>query len=70
VFVLARIGEKDRDRECCEALLVALNPVGLLTEDLNPVRGDLRGNFPQIYLSMVGIINGTVRLSALWDEAV
>jgi hypothetical protein len=31
--------------------------------------GRLCGNFPQTY-SMVGIINGAVRLSAPWDSAV
>ena len=31
--------------------------------------GELWGNFPQTY-SMVGIINGAVRLSAPWDSAV
>ena len=69
VDALARIGEVDRARECFEALLAARNPVGLLSEDLNPVTGELWGNFPQTY-SMVGIINGAVRLSARWDEAV
>jgi GH15 family glucan-1,4-alpha-glucosidase len=59
----------DRARECFEALLAARNPVGLLSEDLNPETGELWGNFPQTY-SMVGIINGAVRLSARWDEAV
>lgn len=69
VDALARIGEVDRARECFEALLSARNPVGLLSEDLNPVTGELWGNFPQTY-SMVGIINGAVRLSAPWDEVV
>jgi GH15 family glucan-1,4-alpha-glucosidase len=41
--------------------------VGLLSEDLAPATGELWGNFPQTY-SMVGIINGAVRLSAPWDS--
>ncbi len=69
VDALARIGETDRARECFEALLAARNPVGLLSEDIDHATGELWGNFPQTY-SMVGIINGAVRLSAKWDEAV
>jgi hypothetical protein len=36
---------------------------------MSPATGELWGNFPQTY-SMVGIINGAVRLSARWDDAV
>ena len=69
VDALARIGRRDEAREAFEALLARRNHVGLLTEDLDPVTGELWGNFPQTY-SMVGIINGAVRLSAPWDRAV
>ncbi|MBX3622021.1 MAG: glycoside hydrolase family 15 protein [Rhizobacter sp.] len=69
VDALARIGQTERARECFEALLACRNHVGLLSEDLKPATGELWGNFPQTY-SMVGIINGAVRLSAQWDEAV
>ena len=50
-------------------MLSRRNAVGLLSEDLDPVSGELWGNFPQTY-SMVGIINGAVRLSAPWDSVV
>jgi GH15 family glucan-1,4-alpha-glucosidase len=69
VDALARIGRRDAAREAFEALLARRNAVGLLSEDLDPVSGELWGNFPQTY-SMVGIINGAVRLSAPWDSAV
>ena len=69
VDALARIGRRDEAREAFEALLARRNAVGLLSEDLDPVTGELWGNFPQTY-SMVGIINGAVRLSAPWDSAV
>jgi GH15 family glucan-1,4-alpha-glucosidase len=36
---------------------------GLLSEDTHPVTGEMWGNFPQTY-SMVGLINGAMRLSA------
>ena len=42
---------------------------GLLSEDLHTSTGELWGNFPQTY-SMVGVINGAVRLSAPWDTVV
>ena len=69
VDALARIGQREKARESFEALLARRNPMGLLSEDLDPVTGELWGNFPQTY-SMVGIINGAVRLSASWDSAV
>jgi GH15 family glucan-1,4-alpha-glucosidase len=69
VDALARIGRRDEARAAFEALLARRNSVGLLSEDLDPISGELWGNFPQTY-SMVGIINGAVRLSAPWDSAV
>ena len=69
VDALARIGQVDRARELFEALLARRNHVGLLSEDISPATGELWGNFPQTY-SMVGIINGAVRLSARWDDTV
>jgi GH15 family glucan-1,4-alpha-glucosidase len=69
VDALARIGRRDEAREAFAALLERRNAVGLLSEDLAPGTGQLWGNFPQTY-SMVGIINGAVRLSAPWDSAV
>ncbi len=69
VDALARIGQHDRARELFEALLARRNHVGLLSEDISPLTGELWGNFPQTY-SMVGIINGAVRLSARWEDTV
>ena len=69
VDALARIGRREQAREAFEALLARRNSVGLLGEDLAPATGELWGNFPQTY-SMVGIINGAVRLSAPWDSKV
>jgi GH15 family glucan-1,4-alpha-glucosidase len=43
--------------------------LGLLSEDLDPVSGELWGNFPQTY-SMVGIIMAAMRLSRTWEEAL
>lgn len=69
IDALARIGRKPQAREIFEALLATRNPLGLLSEDTHPHTGELWGNYPQTY-SMVGIINGAVRLSAPWDSVV
>jgi GH15 family glucan-1,4-alpha-glucosidase len=69
IDALARIGRRDEAREIFEAMLAARNPLGLLSEDLAPGSGELWGNFPQTY-SMVGVINGAVRLSRPWDSVI
>jgi GH15 family glucan-1,4-alpha-glucosidase len=69
IDALARIGRPAKAREIFEAQLSHRNPVGLLSEDLLVASGELWGNFPQTY-SMVGVINGAVRLSAPWDTMV
>ena len=69
IDALARIGRGDEAREIFEALLASRNAVGLLSEDLHVGTGELWGNFPQTY-SMVGIVNGAVRLSKPWDTMV
>lgn len=66
---LARIGQKERAREIFEALLASRNHLGLLSEDVDPHTGELWGNFPQTY-SMVGIINGAMRLSRPWETVL
>ncbi|MDE2400119.1 MAG: glycoside hydrolase family 15 protein [Burkholderiales bacterium] len=69
IDALARIGRTQQAREIFEALLACRNHVGLLSEDIESATGELWGNFPQTY-SMVGIINGAMRLSRPWDDAV
>jgi len=69
VDALARNGRKDKARAMFEELPSRRAHVGLLSEDLAPATGELWGNFPQTY-SMLGIINGAVRLSAPWESAV
>ena len=66
---LARIGRKEEAREIFEAMLDTRTSLGLLPEDTNPENGELWGNFPQTY-SMVGIINGAVRLSKPWETVI
>jgi GH15 family glucan-1,4-alpha-glucosidase len=66
---LARIGRKEEAREIFQALLAARNPLGLMSEDTDAATGEAWGNFPQTY-SMVGIINGAMRLSKPWESMV
>jgi GH15 family glucan-1,4-alpha-glucosidase len=67
VDALARIGRKEEAREIFEALLTARNSLGLMSEDTDAATGEAWGNFPQTY-SMVGIINGAMRLSRPWES--
>ena len=69
IDALASIGRGDEARELFENMLSLRNPLGLLSEDIDPATGTLWGNFPQTY-SMAGIINAAVRLSRSWEEAL
>ncbi|HEV2702605.1 MAG TPA: glycoside hydrolase family 15 protein [Steroidobacteraceae bacterium] len=69
VNALAAIGRKDEARELFGKLLARRNALGLLSEDIDPVSGELWGNYPQTY-SMVGIIISALRLSRPWEEVV
>ncbi|AKJ32209.1 glycoside hydrolase family 15 protein [Caldimonas brevitalea] len=69
IDALARIGRTAQAREIFEAMLAARNHLGLLSEDTHPLTGEMWGNFPQTY-SMVGLINGAVRLSVPWDTQI
>jgi len=68
IDALAALGRRDEARALFEAMLARRNRLGLLSEDVNPVTGELWGNFPQTY-SMVGLINSATRLSISWDQA-
>lgn len=69
IDTLARMGRKEEARELFTALLAARTSLGLMSEDTDFKTGAPWGNFPQTY-SMVGIINGAVRLSRPWEAAV
>ncbi len=69
VDALARAGRHDEAREHFEGLLAARNPLGLMSEDTDFRTGEAWGNFPQTY-SLVGIINGAMRLSKPWEHTV
>ena len=69
VNALAAVGRRDEAREHLAALLARRNPLGLLSEDIDPATESLWGNFPQTY-SLVGVINSALRLSRPWEEAL
>jgi GH15 family glucan-1,4-alpha-glucosidase len=69
VDALARIGRHEEAREQFEELLKCRNHLGLMSEDTAPLTGEGWGNFPQTY-SMVGIVNGAMRLSRSWETVV
>ncbi|WP_420391836.1 glycoside hydrolase family 15 protein [Acuticoccus sp.] len=69
IDALGRMDRREEAREIYETMLSCRNHLGLLSEDVDPATNELWGNFPQTY-SMVGIINGAVRLSRRWDKVV
>jgi len=69
IDALARTGRKKEARELFDMLLSNRNHLGLLSEDTDPKTGELWGNLPQTY-SMVGIINGAMRLSRPWETVI
>ena len=69
IDALARIGRREAARELFEEMLAARNRLGMMSEDTDFRTGTGWGNFPQTY-SMVGIINGAMRLSKSWETAL
>jgi GH15 family glucan-1,4-alpha-glucosidase len=53
---LAATGQVDRAREVFERAIGYANDVGLLAEEIDPVTGELLGNFPQAF-SHIGLVN-------------
>ena len=64
---LAAVGRPEEARDLFEHMLSRRNPLGLLSEDIDPETGEHWGNFPQTY-SLVGIINCAVLLSQSWSS--
>ena len=53
---LAMAGQPDRARAVFERAAAFVNDVGLLAEEVDPVSGELLGNFPQAF-SHIGLVN-------------
>ena len=58
---LALAGEGERATELFERLLGHANDLGLLAEEIDPVSGELLGNFPQAF-SHVGLVGAAINL--------
>ena len=61
-------GRTAEARALYEEMLTRRTSAGLLSEDIDPVSGELWGNYPQTY-SLVGLINCAVLLSRPWSSA-
>jgi GH15 family glucan-1,4-alpha-glucosidase len=68
IDALTALGRREEARVLFEKLLEIRNPLGLLSEDIDPRSRELWGNFPQTY-SMVGLIQCALRLSRPWERA-
>ncbi|MEN3974039.1 glycoside hydrolase family 15 protein [Emcibacter sp. SYSU 3D8] len=68
IDALAAVGRRDEAREMFERTLACRNHLGLLSEDIDTVTGELWGNFPQTY-SLVGLILCAMHLSNRWEDA-
>lgn len=60
-------GRSEEARALYEEMLSRRTRAGLLSEDIDPVTGELWGNYPQTY-SLVGLINCAVLLSKPWNS--
>lgn len=69
VDALAAVGRVGEARELFTNLLARRNNAGLLSEDVDPLTGELWGNFPQTY-SLVGLILSAHRLSRSWEQGL
>jgi GH15 family glucan-1,4-alpha-glucosidase len=67
IDVLWDLGRHEQAREMFDDALKYRNRYGLLAEDIDPVTGELLGNFPQTY-SMAGLILTAMRLSRSWED--
>lgn len=68
IDALAAVGRRSEAREMFERTLACRNHLGLLSEDIDTVSGELWGNFPQTY-SLVGLILCAMHLSKRWEDA-
>lgn len=69
VDALASVGRGEEATELFERMLARRNPLGLMSEDMDPANGEAWGNYPQTY-SAVGLIAAAMRLSRRWEDVV
>jgi GH15 family glucan-1,4-alpha-glucosidase len=58
---LALAGEVDRARALFQRVTGCANDVGLLSEEVDPVSGELLGNFPQAF-THIGLISAALAI--------
>jgi pentatricopeptide repeat protein len=66
IEALHAMGRSEEARSLFNEMLSRRTAAGLLSEDIDPVSGELWGNYPQTY-SLVGLINCAVLLSKPWN---
>jgi GH15 family glucan-1,4-alpha-glucosidase len=69
VEALGRVGRLDEARAIMDRLGSVKAPLGLLSEDVDPVAGTMWGNFPQAY-SHVGLIHAAFAAAPRWSEVL
>ena len=69
IDALAAVGRQDEARALFTNLIARRNHAGLLSEDIDPLTGELWGNFPQTY-SLVGLVLSAHRLSQTWEQGL
>jgi GH15 family glucan-1,4-alpha-glucosidase len=69
VDALASVGRREEATDLFERMLARRNPLGLMSEDMDPATGEAWGNYPQTY-SAVGLIAAAMRLSRRWEDVV
>lgn len=69
IEAMAATGQFNDARELMKRIERAFSPLGLLSEDLDPVSGRMWGNFPQCY-SHVGLIHAAFAASPRWSEVL
>jgi GH15 family glucan-1,4-alpha-glucosidase len=67
IEALHSTGRTTDARALFEEMLARRTAAGLLSEDIDPMTGELWGNYPQTY-SLVGLINCAVLLSKPWSS--
>jgi GH15 family glucan-1,4-alpha-glucosidase len=67
IEALQATGRTEDARALFEEMLGRRTSAGLLSEDIDPVTGELWGNYPQTY-SLVGMINCAAMLSKPWTS--
>ena len=69
IEALAAAGRRDEARAMFDGIHGAISPLGLLSEDYDPVTLRMWGNFPQTY-SHVGLIHAAFAASPTWTEVL